>query len=70
MDRYASFRSLAGKTIKHAIIMNQHGQGKLPILVLEDGSHIEFWADAEGNGPGHAEVVPALHHTLLRRVGG
>lgn len=69
MDRYAALRALQGKRIKHAIVLEPEGQRAMPILVMDDGSHVEFWADAEGNGPGHAEVVPALHRTLLRREG-
>lgn len=62
------FRSLEGKKVKHAIVMHEKGRKALPILVFEDGTHVEFWADAEGNGPGHAEVVAPVHHTLMRRV--
>lgn len=42
---------LAGKVVAFARII----QG-CPVIVFTDGTAVEFWRDAEGNGPGHAEI--------------
>lgn len=42
---------LAGKVVAFAHII----QGA-PTIVFTDGTAVEVWSDAEGNGPGHAEI--------------
>jgi len=51
MDSKTFEKLLKGKKVVQAAVIDD-----VPMIMLNDGTIIEAWRDAEGNGPGHLEI--------------